>query len=257
MPTTPSSSRVVRYPAADPVTTARARPGSTVPLALTSSHPESQSSSGSSATSHTTSMDADDGSTCAGRARASTRVVATRRYPRAARTPAGPTGSTSRPTRNRAGREVLPVGLDGVLAARGYRLVATTRVLALALPAQAEPSAASIEVADEPDDDWLSGWLDVKASGTVDPDLARAVVTGSAAGYLTTRDDDGVVGVIRAGYSGDWVGLSCLMVAQRAQRARRRGLARALTLAAMQIAAERGARRAFLQVEDVNHAALE
>jgi len=158
------------------------------------------------------------------------------------------------PARFRVGREVLPVGLDGVLAARGYRLVATTRVLALVLPAQAEPSAASIEVADEPDDDWLSGWLDVKASGTVDPDLARAVVTGSAAGYLTTRDDDGVVGVIRAGYSGDWVGLSCLMVAQRA---RRRGLARALTLAAMQIAAERGARRAFLQVEDVNHAALE
>ena len=157
------------------------------------------------------------------------------------------------PARFRVGREVLPVGLDGVLAARGYRLVATTRVLALVLPAQAEPSAASIEVADEPDDDWLSGWLDVKASGTVDPDLARAVVTGSAAGYLTTRDDDGVVGVIRAGYSGDWVGLSCLMVAQRA---RRRGLARALTLAAMQIAAERGARRAFLQVEAGNHAAL-
>lgn len=158
------------------------------------------------------------------------------------------------PARFRVGREVLPVGLDGVLAARGYRLVATTRVLTLALPAQAEPSAASIEVADEPDDDWLSGWLDVKASGTVDPGLARAVVTGSAAGYLTTRDDDGVVGVIRAGYSSDWVGLSCLMVAERA---RRRGLARALTLAAMQCAAERGARRTFLQVEDVNHAALE
>jgi len=157
------------------------------------------------------------------------------------------------PARFRVGREVLPVGLDGVLAARGYRLVATTRVLALALPAQAEPSAASIDVADEPDDDWLSGWLDVKASGTVDPGLARAVVTGSAADYLTTRDDDGVVGVIRAGYSGDWVGLSCLMVAERA---RRRGLARALTLAAMQIAAGRGARRAFLQVEADNHAAL-
>ncbi len=162
------------------------------------------------------------------------------------------------PARFRVGREARPVGLDGVLAARGYRLVATTRVLALAaLPAQAEPSAASIEmadeVADEPDDDWLSGWLDVKASGTVDPGLARAVVTGPAADYLTTRDDDAVVGVIRAGYSGDWVGLSCLMVAQRA---RRRGLARVLTLAAMVIAAERGARRAFLQVEAGNHAAL-
>ena len=114
------------------------------------------------------------------------------------------------PTRFRVGRETLPVGLDGVLAARGYRLVATTRVLALALPAQAEPSAASaepsaasIEVADEPDDGWLSGWLDVKAGGTVDPGLARAVVTGSAADYLTTRDDVVVGGVIRAGYSGD------------------------------------------------------
>lgn len=74
-------------------------------------------------------------------------------------------------------------------------------------------------------------------------------MTGAPARYLTASDDAGVVGVIRAAPSGDWVGLSCLMVAARA---RRRGVGRVLTELGLRDAAGRGAARAFLQVEEHN-----
>lgn len=106
-----------------------------------------------------------------------------------------------------------------------------------------------ITIADSPDDDWLQGWLAVKANGGVDLDLARRVVSGAPARYATASDDHGVVGVIRAARAGEWVGLSCLMVAERA---RRRGLGRRLTDLTLRDAAERGATRAFLQVEEHN-----
>lgn len=150
-----------------------------------------------------------------------------------------------------------PAGLDALLAVRGYAAVATTRVMARALdgsPAGRTVAGSEVDVADRPDDAWLAGWLDVKAAGrAVDADLARAVVSGSPARYLTARDDAGVTGVVRAATAGDWVGLSCLMVAPRA---RRRGLAGLLSAQALADAAERGARRAFLQVEAANAPAV-
>jgi GNAT superfamily N-acetyltransferase len=165
------------------------------------------------------------------------------------------------PPRFRVCSRSQPHDLDEVLADRGYRLAATTHVLVTSLAATdvlvGPPTATTtqsppVDASDTPGADWLSGWLDVKASGGVDRDLARAIVAGSPATYLTARDGVGVVGVIRAGYAGEWVGLSCLMVAPRA---RRRGLARTLTVAAMRAAAERGAVRAFLQVEAANQPA--
>lgn len=150
-----------------------------------------------------------------------------------------------------------PADLDALLAARGYAAVATTRVMARPLDgppvAPAVPGVA-VDVADRPDDAWLAGWLDVKAAGrAVDTALARAVVAGSPALYLTARDDDGVTGVVRAATAGEWVGVSCLMVAPRA---RRRGLARSLSVRALAESAARGARRAFLQVEAANASAV-
>lgn len=150
-----------------------------------------------------------------------------------------------------------PVDLASRLAARGYATVSRTSVLVrdVAAPDDGDDGAtgAGAEVrvtfADDPDDDWLRGWLAVKASGGVDLDLARRVVSGAPARYATAADDRGVVGVVRAARAGDWVGLSCLMVADRA---RRRGLGRRLTELALQDAAERGATRAFLQVEEHN-----
>lgn len=149
-----------------------------------------------------------------------------------------------------------PACLDARLEARGYRRVAATDVMVRALPVAASGGSvtrpvagAMVTVADAPDADWLAGWLGVKATAPVDDATARAVVTGSPARYLTARDDDGVVGVVRGALAGDWVGLSSLMVAPRA---RRRGLATALTLAALAAAVDAGARRAFLQVEAEN-----
>lgn len=152
-----------------------------------------------------------------------------------------------------------PDDLDSVLAARHYASVATTRVMARGVDPSTAPGeawsdsavvTAAVTVAEQPDDAWLAGWLDVKAAGGgVDVALARAVVTGSPALYLTARDGQGTTGVVRAALAGPWVGLSCLMVAPRA---RRRGLARLLSAAALTAAADRGASRAFLQVEASN-----
>ncbi|OIQ88147.1 mycothiol acetyltransferase [mine drainage metagenome] len=77
-------------------------------------------------------------------------------------------------------------------------------------------------------------------------------MTASPALYLAARDQDGVVGVLRAAWADDWVGLSCLAVSTRA---RGHGLARTLTAVALETATGRGARHAFLQVEDENSGA--
>jgi ribosomal protein S18 acetylase RimI-like enzyme len=119
----------------------------------------------------------------------------------------------------------------------------------------AERAAASLPparvvVADAPDAAWVSTWLGVK--GQADAGLARQLLGGSPALYLTAVEQGAPVGVLRAAFAEDWVGLSCLVVVPAA---RRRGLARRLTVAALAHAAERGARRAFLQVEVTNSAA--
>ena len=155
----------------------------------------------------------------------------------------------------RVDADAQPASLDRLLAARGYAAVATTRVM-VGTPDLGEgvDVGCTVDVADAPDDDWLAGWLDVKAAGRgVDTQLARAVVTGSPALYLTARDGSGVVGVARAGLSGEWMGLSCLMVAPRA---RRRGVATALSARAFAEAGARTVPRVFLQVEASNTAAV-
>lgn len=185
----------------------------------------------------------------------------------------------------RLGRESRPADLASRLGARGYRHVASTLVmvhedLAGLATARGEERAGSdgpaisVEVAEAPDDAWLTGWLGVKSSSaSVDCGLAAAILTGSPAAYLTAygrvdRDRPGVngsddpavaprdrevAGVIRAAFANDWVALACLVVPAAA---RRRGFASTLTAAAAHEADRRGARRAFLQVEHANAAAI-
>lgn len=111
----------------------------------------------------------------------------------------------------------------------------------------------SCAVADEPDAAWLSVWLADKAARSVDPALAAGVLSGVPAVYLTAWDRGTPVGVIRAALEQDWVGLSCLVVQPGA---RRRGIGRALTDWALRSCADRGARRAFLQVAEANEPAI-
>lgn len=160
-------------------------------------------------------------------------------------------------------------GLDDLLETRGYAAVAGTDVLVHELGAAGlddvhRPGAAGSEglravtsgpparivAADAPDAAWVSTWLGVK--GQADASLARTLLEGSPALYLTAVQDGAPVGVLRVAFAEDWVGLSSLVVVPAA---RRRGLARHLTLAGLSHAAGRGARRAFLQVEVTNSAA--
>lgn len=180
--------------------------------------------------------------------------------------------SAGRPTIVRVGTHRSPApapdALTAELAARGYRTVSTTKVLTAPAPGAPDrngdlahqgpdgssvgPEGVRVHTADRPDDAWLRGWLGTKAAaGGVDLDLARRLLTGSPAWYLTATDADGVVGTIRAAVASSWVGLSCLVVEPRA---RRRGFGRHLTRAAL--GARHGADRAFLQVEAHNTGAL-
>ncbi|WP_456844363.1 GNAT family N-acetyltransferase [Cellulomonas sp. P5_C6] len=155
--------------------------------------------------------------------------------------------------------------LDDLLESRGYATVARTDVLVREIdesgrPPARRPDGVRMSVADTPDEPWLRAWSASK-SRLGDPDdgddaaavrLARTVLVGSPAIYLTATDPTGPVGVIRAAFAEDWVALSCLVVHPVA---RRRGLGMALTLRALDEGAQRGARRAFLQVEADNTAA--
>ncbi|GEK22745.1 GNAT family N-acetyltransferase [Cellulomonas xylanilytica] len=163
-----------------------------------------------------------------------------------------------------------PRGLDDLLALRDYEVMSRTDVLVRELDG-IEPHRGAVRtaagpvrvsVADHPGDEWLAAWSGSKArlhatGAAAEADdaslrLARSVLGGAPAVYLTATDASGLVGVIRAAFAEEWVALSCLVVAQAA---RRRGLGRFLTLRALDEGARRGARRAFLQVEAENSAA--
>ncbi len=163
-----------------------------------------------------------------------------------------------------------PAGLDDVLESRGYRTMSRTDVLVRDLGDGSAPLdrgapvgvPVRVSVRERPDDAWLGMWSGSKAAlhatGTAQRDddaavrLARTVLEGAPALYLTASDATGPVGVVRAAFAEEWVALSSLVVLPRA---RRQGLGRALAVRALREAATRGARRAFLQVEAENTAA--
>ncbi|MCM0638446.1 GNAT family N-acetyltransferase [Cellulomonas wangsupingiae] len=160
------------------------------------------------------------------------------------------------PTVFRVGDAANPGGLRAELDARGYEVAAVTDVLVRDLTASSparwrQDAGLRVRVADAPDDAWLDLWLGGKGTAR---EPSHAIVTGAPALYLTVSGPDGGdVAVIRAATVDDWVALSCLQVLPAA---RRRGLGRALTEEALAVALEHGARRAFLQVEADNDAAL-
>ncbi|WP_028047729.1 GNAT family N-acetyltransferase [Cellulomonas sp. URHE0023] len=149
--------------------------------------------------------------------------------------------------------------VTGLLDARGYRTAAETAVLTRplvgdpALPGPLELPGVHVTVRDAPDDAWLRLWLGAK-SDIADEVTGRAILTGVPALYLTMTAtyDTTPIAVVRVTLVDDWAALSCLVVHGSA---RRRGLARALTLRALHEGREHGARRAFLQVEAHNAAA--
>ena len=159
--------------------------------------------------------------------------------------------------RDGSARQCARIG--ALLDDRGYRTVSETDVLVRslvgdpALPGRLDLPGVRIAERDEPDDAWLALWLGAK-DDTADRATGRAILTGVPASYLsmTSTYDATPLAVVRVTLTDDWAALSCLVVAGSA---RRRGLARALTLRALHDASARGARRVFLQVEAHNAAA--
>ncbi len=180
--------------------------------------------------------------------------------------------SVGQPAVVRVCRAATP-GLEALLDARGYATPSGADVLVRQVERPGEGGGRThraaggtaagpvrVSVTDRPDDAWLTLWSGSKTplrAGAPDAAdaagarlrFAREVLGGAPAVYLRANDAEGPVGVIRAAFAEDWVALSCLVVAPRA---RRRGLGRMLTVRALDEAAARGARRAFLQVEPHN-----
>ncbi|HEY0119418.1 MAG TPA: GNAT family N-acetyltransferase [Cellulomonas sp.] len=153
-----------------------------------------------------------------------------------------------------------PAGLADELVRRGYAERARTDVLVRTTqePGDAYGGAhgagergdahARTHVGDEPDEAWLRAYLGVKGD-RAQTDLARRVLTGAPAHYLTAVLHGEPVGTLRVAYAEQWAGLSSLAVAPGV---RRLGLGRALTRRGLALAREHGAHRVFLQVESQN-----
>ncbi|MQA24831.1 MAG: GNAT family N-acetyltransferase [Micromonosporaceae bacterium] len=107
-------------------------------------------------------------------------------------------------------------------------------------------------LAARPDEDWLA--VAVHRKGPM-PDGAYDVLVGARDPvFAALRDESGDLLATGRGVVDDgWLGLSLMEVAPHA---RRRGLARHVVAALAEWAAERGAERAYLQVESNNEAAI-
>ncbi|MGK5741070.1 GNAT family N-acetyltransferase [Micromonospora sp. URMC 103] len=150
-----------------------------------------------------------------------------------------------------------PDGLDGFLAARGYRRDSpmSLQVAATADVAGGTPSGAlPVRVDDRPTADWFEVWRAVHGDGA-DPVAERAMLdrvtlpTAYARGVL----GDDVVAVGRAVADGGWVGVFGMATLPGA---RGRGAARAVLAALARWAAGQRADRMYLQVERGNDPAL-
>jgi ribosomal protein S18 acetylase RimI-like enzyme len=142
----------------------------------------------------------------------------------------------------------------------------STSATAAATPAAAASRAAAalpVRLDDQPGHDWLALY---HFRGQPElPPVARTILTSAPwQAFASARDGDRTVAIGRVAGTGShvagagsngahWAGLTAIEVDPDY---RRRGLGAAVTTALITHAAQRGARRVFLQVEDGNQAAL-
>jgi N-acetylglutamate synthase len=118
----------------------------------------------------------------------------------------------------------------------------------LHLPA---PVDVIVQLDSAPDDAWVASYR--RHSGPL-PLAARELLTNHpAAVFASVRAGDDCVAIARAAVDGRWAGLYAVEVVESH---RRRGLARAASMAALRWAAQQGARRAYLQTEIGNSASV-
>ncbi|GAB1694383.1 GNAT family N-acetyltransferase [Krasilnikovia sp. M28-CT-15] len=153
----------------------------------------------------------------------------------------------------------LAAPVNAALDARGWTSRALTLVqtapLARVLTTAAErPDLPGVELADTPNDDWFA--MVAEHKGTL-PEAAVRVLTGvPETVFAQVRDADGeLLAVARGTITGPerWHGIALLQVAPQA---RRQGMAQHVVRAMAGWAAQRGASRAYLQVEERNTGAV-
>jgi len=153
-----------------------------------------------------------------------------------------------------------PAGeLDGLLDALGWSrrdgaaIVMTARPAAIAGLATASAPAALIspvQVAEAPDEAWLGMY---HYRGQKLPPVARRLLMSAPwQAFASVREDGQTIAIGRVAADAGWAGITAI---ETDPAHRRRGLARAVTVALAMVAASRGAMGLYLQVEDTNAAA--
>lgn len=153
----------------------------------------------------------------------------------------------------------LAAPVNAALDARGWgarplTLVQTGAVQALVADVAARRDLPPVELADTPTDAWYA--MVAEHKGTL-PAVAKHILTGvPEVVFASVQDEAGdLLAVARGAVTGPdhWLGVSLV---QTAPAARRRGLGRHLMRAVAQWATQRGAARAYLQVEERNTGAV-
>ena len=148
-----------------------------------------------------------------------------------------------------------PPGLVDVLDDEGWtparRTHTMTAEIAHVLRAATPPAELAVELPSRPDDAWLAAYRNDE--GPLSPGALRVISDHPAVVFASVRADERCVAVARVAVDGRWAGVSCVEVDDGH---RRRGLAQAVTAAALRWAVDRGARRSYLQVVTTNASAI-
>ena len=147
-----------------------------------------------------------------------------------------------------------PPGLDALLADRGWASAWRTRAMTAEIGHVLRATTAAdvaVQLDESPDDAWLAAYR--PDEGPLSPAGMQVLTGHSDVVFASVRDGGSCVAVARVAVDGRWAGLYAVDVAEAH---RRRGLAQAMTAAALRWAVEHGARRSYLQVVDTNTAAI-
>jgi ribosomal protein S18 acetylase RimI-like enzyme len=138
---------------------------------------------------------------------------------------------------------------------RGWMTSPATHVMTAELAPVLRASGASdvtVRLDEILDEAWLKAWR-ADAPG-LNVDAARALMTNhDQVVFASVRDGDRCLAIARVAVDGRWAGLFCVEVASDA---RRRGLGRAVNIAALRWAVAHGARRSYLQTASDNAPAI-
>jgi ribosomal protein S18 acetylase RimI-like enzyme len=136
-------------------------------------------------------------------------------------------------------------GLEAALLARGYEQRGDTVGIEIAtLP----ETTASLDLASEPDEEWIELWAGSRSFDRLD--VAHALLTGSPGETAFARIDGAAVG--RAVAVGRWLGITSMATLPAA---RRRGCARAIVESLIAWGRARACTHGLLQVETTNEPA--